>query len=79
MRGDVIEDLLKRSGTNARVLVSKLLHSRHGPRFPRAGLDEERDTLVRWSERKGEAGLAAYQAGNNVVSIDGLPTGLVDA
>lgn len=33
-----------------------------------------RDTLVRWAERKGEAGLEAYRAEKNAVSIDGLPT-----
>jgi hypothetical protein len=36
----------------------------------------ERDGLVAWAEKKGEAGLAAYRAEKNVQSIDGLPTGL---
>lgn len=37
----------------------------------------DRNTLVRWAESKGEAGLAEYRQRKNAVSIDGLPTGLV--
>jgi hypothetical protein len=33
----------------------------------------ERDTLVRWAEKKGKDGLSAYQAQKNAQSIDGLP------
>ena len=36
----------------------------------------ERDTLTRWAEAKGADGLEAYQKENNVVSMDGLSTGL---
>ena len=32
-----------------------------------------RDTLLKWVERKGEAGLAEYRRENNLQSIDGLP------
>ncbi len=39
---------------------------------------EERDTLPRWAEREGEAGIAAFQQEHNRLSIDGLPTGLPD-
>jgi hypothetical protein len=38
----------------------------------------ERDTLQRWAERKGEAGLQEYWRLQNARSIDGLPTGLVE-
>ncbi len=38
----------------------------------------ERDTLVRWAEKKGEEGLAAYRREKNARSIDGIATGLVD-
>jgi hypothetical protein len=38
----------------------------------------ERDTLTRWAEAKGEAGLEAYRREKNVRSLDGLPTGLLD-
>jgi hypothetical protein len=36
----------------------------------------ERDTLRRWAEQKGEAGLQEYWRQKNARSIDGLPTGL---
>jgi len=38
----------------------------------------ERETLKRWAEHKGEAGLEEYWRLKNARSIDGLPTGLVD-
>jgi hypothetical protein len=38
---------------------------------------QERDTLHREAEQKGEAGIAAYQRKHNQVSIDGLPTKLL--
>jgi hypothetical protein len=38
----------------------------------------ERDALQRWAEAKGEDGLEAYRRKENVQSIDGLPTGLLD-
>jgi hypothetical protein len=38
----------------------------------------ERETLNRWAEAKGEAGLVAYWREKNNVSMDGLPTGLFD-
>jgi len=36
----------------------------------------ERESLIRWAESKGEAGLEAYRQDKNRVSIDGLDTGL---
>jgi hypothetical protein len=38
---------------------------------------QERDSLLRSIEERGEAGLKEYQRKHNVVSIDGLPTGLL--
>jgi len=38
---------------------------------------QERDTLARQAEHKGEAEIAAYQQKHNQISIDGLPTGLL--
>jgi hypothetical protein len=40
------------------------------PRYEYTG---ERDTLVRWADAKGEAGLAEYHRTRNAASIDGLP------
>jgi hypothetical protein len=36
----------------------------------------QRDTLLKWVDRKGEDALADYRRKNNVLSIDGLPTAL---
>ena len=38
----------------------------------------ERDTLARWSEKKGPVGLLDYWREKNQVSIDGLPTHLLE-
>ncbi len=37
----------------------------------------ERSALKEWAIKKGVEGTAAYRAKNNVRSIDGLPTGLL--
>lgn len=39
---------------------------------------EERDILVRQAEHKGEAEIVAYQQKHNQISIDGLPTKLLE-
>jgi Pyridoxamine 5'-phosphate oxidase len=39
----------------------------------------ERDVLDRWAERKGEAGIESYWREKNLTSLDGLPTGLLEA
>jgi hypothetical protein len=46
------------------------------PLFDYAG---ERPTLTRWAEAKGEAGLAEYRREKNQFSIDGFPTGILEA
>ncbi len=38
----------------------------------------ERETLARWAEKKGAVGLLDYWREKNQVSIDGLPTGLLE-
>src|SRR5882757_847604 len=38
----------------------------------------ERPTLTRWAEAKGEAGLEEYRRSKNALSIDGLPTGILE-
>ena len=38
----------------------------------------ERDTLARWVKKKGAVGLLDYWRDKNQVSIDGLPTGLLE-
>lgn len=46
-----------------------------GYAVPHYDYQGERDTYLRWAEKKGPSGLAAYQAEKNRLSIDGLPTG----
>lgn len=46
-----------------------------GYAVPRYEFVEERQTLRKWAEKKGDEILAEYQAANNTVSIDGLPIG----
>ncbi len=38
----------------------------------------ERPSLDNWARSKGEDGLEAYRREENAVSIDGLPTGLLE-
>ncbi len=61
-------------GTRAivRVRLSRIADS-CGYSVPRFTYTGERDTLIRWAESKGDAGLAAYRAEHNVRSLDGLP------
>jgi hypothetical protein len=40
---------------------------------PRYDFVNERDTLVRWSESEGPAGLENFRADLNIQSVDGLP------
>lgn len=44
-----------------------------GYAVPRMAFERDRDQLVRWADKRGDEGLAAYRAGKNAVSIDGLP------
>lgn len=44
-----------------------------GYAVPRMDNPRQRDTLVRWAEKKGAGGIAQYQRQNNEISIDGLP------
>lgn len=40
---------------------------------PKMTLQDQRDTLPRWADAKGEEGLATYRTEKNAYSIDGLP------
>ncbi len=44
-----------------------------GYAVPRYDLVEPRDVLLRWAEKRGESGVAAYRSENNRKSLDGLP------
>jgi hypothetical protein len=57
------------------VLSVEMVQTSCGFGVPLFDYVDERPSLVRWAEAKGEAGLAAYRKAENTVSIDGLPTG----
>lgn len=66
------------AGVRAVIVVGvELVADSCGYAVPRMKFVSERDQLDRWAERKGEDGIARYQATKNVRSIDGLP-GLPD-
>ncbi|MFN2376952.1 MAG: pyridoxamine 5'-phosphate oxidase family protein, partial [Candidatus Binatia bacterium] len=44
-----------------------------GYAVPRMDNARQRDTLVRWAEKKGPDGIVDYQQQKNATSIDGLP------
>lgn len=45
------------------------------PRYEYAG---DRDELRQWARKKGEAGLEQYWEDKNQVSLDGLPTRIIE-
>lgn len=54
----------------------ELVQTSCGYGVPLFDYKEERPTLRRWAENKGEAGVAAYRREKNVRSIDGFETGV---
>lgn len=58
------------------VLDIESLQTSCGAGVPLYTYQGERDALLNWMEKKGEAGARAYRLEKNRVSIDGLPTGL---
>ncbi len=58
--------------TVIRVAVDRIADS-CGFAVPRYRYEGERDQLIRWSEKQGDAGLRSYAAENNSKSLDGLP------
>jgi len=49
-----------------------------GYAVPLYSYEGERETLARWTEKKGEQGIHQYWEERNQTSIDGLPTHLLD-
>mgnify|MGYP003451520799 FL=1 len=60
------------------VLDIEAVQTSCGYAVPRYLYTGERDTLARWAEKKGAVGLLDYWREKNQVSIDGLPTGLLE-
>ena len=59
------------------VLDCDLVQTSCGFAVPLFDYKDDRPTLVRWAEQKGEDGVAAYRREKNAESMDGLPTGLL--
>ena len=55
------------------VLEAERISDSCGYAVPEMQLKGQRDTLIKWSERKGSEGIARYQSDNNTRSLDGLP------
>ena len=60
------------------VLAIDLVQTSCGYNVPRFDYQGERDTLIRWAQKKGPEGLESYWREKNLRSIDGFPTGLMD-
>ena len=74
-----IERFPKLAGTRQIIFIDiDSVQTSCGYAVPEMTLVGERDTLIRYSENKGEAFLAEYRREKNTESIDGLATGLSD-
>ena len=58
------------------MLDCDLVQTSCGFAVPLYDYKDDRTTLVRWAEQKGEAGVQDYRSEKNATSMDGLPTGL---
>ena len=66
-------------GTRQIVRLSvELVQTSCGFGVPLFSYNGERDTLDKWTEAKGQNGIKGYWREKNRVSMDGLPTGLLD-
>jgi hypothetical protein len=54
-----------------------LVQTSCGLAVPFFDLNEPRDSLEQWADRKGDEGLQEYWEGRNQVSIDGKPTQII--
>jgi Pyridoxamine 5'-phosphate oxidase len=61
------------------VLAIDLVQTSCGYGVPLFEYIDERKTLTRWAEAKGEAGIEEYRRSKNVFSIDGYPTGILES
>lgn len=56
-----------------------LVQTSCGYAVPLYEYQEQRRALTLWTEKRGPEGIARYWAERNTASIDGLPTGILDA
>lgn len=69
------------SKAGARQLIElhiDLVQTSCGMAVPLMDFREERDLLKTWAEKKGPEGLREYQLEKNTVSLDGLPTNILE-
>jgi len=65
------------AGTRQMIVVDvERVQTSCGMGVPLYAYQGQRESLVQWASKKGEAGVHDYQQQNNRVSIDGLPTPL---
>jgi len=65
-----------RGARNLFVVDVDLVQTSCGYGVPLYDFVDQRDLMDSWAAKKGEDGLDAYRRQHNLVSIDGLPTGL---
>jgi Pyridoxamine 5'-phosphate oxidase len=78
MLGSVFDGIEPPGARQIVVLDVDLVQTSCGYGVPLFGFTGERPTLRRWAEAKGEEGIEEYWRTKNVVSIDGLATGIFD-
>jgi hypothetical protein len=59
-------------------LAVDLVQTSCGYGVPAFGYQRERGALDNWADNKGPQGVADYWREKNAVSMDGLPTGIVE-
>ncbi len=55
-----------------------LVQTSCGFSVPLMDFDQQRDVLTKWAEKRGDEGVHDYWEKKNTVSIDGLPTGILE-
>lgn len=74
---DLVKHFTVRTGTRQIILVDvHRVQTSCGYAVPLYDYVDDRETLEKWAEAKGEDGLIAYRQEKNVCSIDQLPTPL---
>ncbi len=59
-------------------MTVEMMQKSCGYAVPLMDFSADRDTLTKWAEKKGEAGLHAYWSERNSKTIDGQPTHIVE-
>jgi hypothetical protein len=77
--GNYIDRFPRLKGTRQIILIDiETVQTSCGYGVPTMELVEQKETISKWVETKGEEGISEYQQQKNVKSIDGFDTGLND-